>query len=135
MALPSFLCPCVILSLNDQVTCGPPNQRTRSISPFGLREFRFSNSACSWSISPGVHDPMTRVPFGSTVMILSHLLDFRDFNLRYPSTGVDRRMRVLRSDLSDQTSRVHFGTSTFRTSEILSFSSGKSSRSKTPRVT
>jgi hypothetical protein len=43
----SFLCPCAILSLNDQVTCGPPNQWTRSISPFGLREFRFSNSACS----------------------------------------------------------------------------------------
>jgi hypothetical protein len=61
--LPSFICPCAILSLNDQVTCGPPNQRTRSISPFGLREFRFSNSACSWSISPGVHDPTTHVSF------------------------------------------------------------------------
>jgi hypothetical protein len=69
MALPSFLCPCMILSLNDQVTCGPPNQRTRSISPFRLREFRFSNSSCSRSISPRVHDPTTCVPFGSTVTI------------------------------------------------------------------
>jgi hypothetical protein len=54
--LPSFLHPCAILSLNDQVTCGPPNQWTRSISPFRLQESQFSNSTCSRSISPGVHD-------------------------------------------------------------------------------
>jgi hypothetical protein len=39
--LPSYLCPRTILSLNDQVTCGPPNQRTKSILIFGLRESRF----------------------------------------------------------------------------------------------
>jgi hypothetical protein len=69
MALPSFLCPHAILSLNDQMTHGPPNQRTRSISPFRLQEFRFSNSSCSQSISPRVHDPMTRVPLRSMVEI------------------------------------------------------------------
>jgi hypothetical protein len=84
MALPSFLCPHAILSLNDQMTRGPPNQRTRSISPFGLREFRFSNSACSRSISPRVHDPMTCVPLGSMVKISFGSPDFRDFNSQPP---------------------------------------------------
>jgi hypothetical protein len=56
--LPYFLHPHMILILNDQVTCGPPNQQTRSISPFKLWESRFSNFAFSWSISPGVHDLM-----------------------------------------------------------------------------
>jgi hypothetical protein len=57
--LPSFLHPCTILSLNDQVTCGPPNRRTRSILPFGLRESRFSKSAFSTVFPPGVHDLST----------------------------------------------------------------------------
>jgi hypothetical protein len=77
--LPSFLCPGVILSLIDQVTCGPPNQRTRSISPFELREFQFSNFTYSRSISPGVHDPTTCFPFGSTTAISSGIHDFQPF--------------------------------------------------------
>ena len=69
--LPSFLHPCAILSLNNQVTCGPPNQWTRSISPFGLQESRFSNSACSQSISPGVYDLTMRGLLESMVIIPS----------------------------------------------------------------
>jgi hypothetical protein len=84
--LPSFLHPRAILSLNDQVTCGPPNQWTRSILPFGLWESRFSNSACSRSISRGVHDLTTRGLLESTVTIPSgiwgsKISTFQPFNL------------------------------------------------------
>jgi len=80
--LPSFLHPRAILSLNDQVTCGPPNQWTRLILSFELRESRFSNFACSRSISLRVHDPTRHVPFGSTITILSGIwgLKFSSLN-------------------------------------------------------
>jgi hypothetical protein len=114
MALPSFLCPRTILGLNDQMTRVPPNQRTRSISPFGLREFQFSNSLFSQSISPRVHDPTTRVPLRSMVEISFGSPDFRDFNsqpllLRTLLAGVHRFLPCV---LLESTVLVHFGTST-----------------------
>jgi hypothetical protein len=84
--LPSFLFPCMILSINDEVTCGLPNQWTRSIYPFRLWESRFSNSTCSWSISPRVHDLTTCGLLKSMVTIPlgvhgSKISTFQPFNL------------------------------------------------------
>jgi hypothetical protein len=92
--LPSFLRPRTILSLNDQVTCGPPNQQTRSISPFGLRESRFSNSTCSQSISPRVHDLTMHGLLESMVTIPSgiqgsEISTFQPFNLPFLFPGAD----------------------------------------------
>lgn len=89
--------------VNDQVTCGPPNQWTRSISPFRLQEFQLSNFILSWRISPGVHDPMMHVPFGSMVKIpsgnrgleISTLNFLSSFIWFFPELKIHRRMSSL----------------------------------------
>jgi hypothetical protein len=51
----------------------PPNRRSRSISPFGLREFQFSNLVFSAMLPPRAHDLLTCVSRRSMTMISSGL--------------------------------------------------------------